>query len=139
MGDRDVRRLAQESRGWAELAQAYETALPRAAKADDEAALLALLGTLATAYESELGNPESAIQRNQRDPGAVAEDPNAVAALERLYIATGRFADLLAVYDKKLELAKSEDEELSIRFKLAGLYEDEIKQPEKAVQLYWRS
>ena len=60
----------------------------------------------------------------------------AVEALERLYVATGRFADLLAVYDKKLELAKSKDEELSIRFKLAGLYEDEIKQPDKAVQLY---
>ena len=57
-------------------------------------------------------------------------------ALERLFVATGRFADLLAVYDKKLELAKSKDEELSIRFKLAGLYEDEIKQPDKAVQLY---
>ena len=45
--------------------------------------------------------------------------PRRSAALERLYIATGRFADLLAVYDKKLELAKSKAEELEIRFKLA--------------------
>ncbi len=40
------------------------------------------------------------------------KNPEAVDALERLYIATGRFADLLAIYDKKLELAKSKDEEL---------------------------
>ena len=104
----------------------------------DEAALLALLGTLAAAYESELGNPELAIERNQKIIELAPKDPEAVGALERLYVATGRFADLLAVYDKKLELAKSKDEELAIRFKLAGLYEDEIKQPDKAVQLYLR-
>ena len=130
------RRLAAEGRGWAELVKAYEAALPRAAKANDETALLALLGTLAGAYESELGNPELAIERNQQIIELSPKDPEAVGALERLYVATGRFADLLAVYDKKLELAKSKDEELSIRFKLAGLYEDEIKQPDKAVQLY---
>ena len=61
-----------------------------------------------------------------------------MAALERLYIATGRFADLLAIYDKKLELAKSKAEELEIRFKLASLYEEEIKQPDKAIELYLR-
>src|SRR6185369_14081797 len=41
-----------------------------------------------------------------------------------------------AIYDKKLELAKSKAEEMEIRFKLAGLYEDEIRQPEKAIALY---
>ncbi len=128
------RRLAQEGRGWSELVEAYEAAVPRAA--DDEPALLALLGTLAAAYESELGNPDAAIERNQKILQLSPKNPEAVAALERLFVATGRFADLLAVYDKKLELAKSKDEELSIRFKLAGLYEDEIKQPDRAVQLY---
>ncbi len=128
------RRLAQESRGWNDLVKAYEEALPRAAR--DEQATLALLSTLAGAYESELGNPEAAIDRNQKILALAPNDPSAVAALERLYVATGRFGDLLAVYDKKLELAKSKEEQLAIRFKLAGLYEDEIKQPEKAVQLY---
>src|SRR5205823_4463270 len=61
---------------------------------------------------------------------------DAVEALERLYIITGRFPDLLAIYDKKLELAKSKAEELEIRFKLASLYEEEIGQPEKAISLY---
>ncbi|MFL5304124.1 MAG: tetratricopeptide repeat protein [Polyangia bacterium] len=128
------RRLARESRAWNDLVQAYEAALPRAS--DDEQATLALLSTLAAAYESELGNPDAAIDRNQKILALAPKDPNAVAALERLYVATGRFGDLLAVYDKKLELAKTKDEELAIRFKLAGLYEDEIKQPDKAVQLY---
>jgi len=130
------RRLAAESGGWPELVEAYEAAVPRAEKASEVDAVLALLGTLAAAYERELANPELAIARNQKILGLSAKDPEAVAALERLYIATGRFADLLAVYDKKLSMAKSKAEELEIRFKLASLYEEEIKQPEKAIDLY---
>ena len=70
------------------------------------------------------------------DHRARAQGPEAVAALERLFIATGRFGDLLAIYDKKLSMAKSKAEELEIRFKLASLYEEEIKQPDKAIELY---
>ncbi|MDB4980275.1 MAG: Tetratricopeptide 2 repeat protein [Myxococcales bacterium] len=129
------RRLAGESRRWSELVEAYEAALPKLVARNAESAL-AVLATLAHAYEKELANPESAIARNQTILESVPKDPEAVGALERLYVATGRFADLLAIYDKKLELAKSKAEELDIRFKLAGLYEDEIRQPEKAVELY---
>ena len=43
------RRLAAESGSWPELVEAYEAAVPRAE--DDEKAVLALLGTLAAAYE----------------------------------------------------------------------------------------
>src|SRR5678816_800939 len=105
-------------------------------RASEVDAVLAMLGTLAAAYERELANPELAIARNQKILGLSAKDPDAVAALERLYIATGRVADLRAVYDKKLSMAKSKAEELEIRFKLASLYEEEIKQPEKAIELY---
>ncbi len=130
------RRLAGESGGWPELVEAYEAAVPRAQDAADEKAVLALLGTLAAAYEGDLANPELAIARNKTILQISAKDPDAVAALERLYIATGRFADLLAVYDTKLGLAKTKTEELAIRFKLANLYEEEMKQPDKAIELY---
>jgi tetratricopeptide (TPR) repeat protein len=127
------RRLAGESGGWPQLVEAYEAALPRVSGPQ---ASLPLLATLAQAYEKELANLETAIERNQQILQIAPKDPEAVEALERLYIAAGRFADLLAIYDKKLGLAKSKDEELEIRFKLAGLYEDEIKQPDKAIELY---
>jgi tetratricopeptide (TPR) repeat protein len=130
------RRLATESGAWPELVEAYEAAVPRAEAESNVQAVLALLGTVAAAYERELANPELAIARNQKILGLAEKDPAAVAALERLYIATGRFADLLAVYDKKLDLAKTKAEELEIRFKLASLYEEEIKQPDKAIALY---
>jgi tetratricopeptide (TPR) repeat protein len=127
------RRLAGESGQWAELVEAYEAALPKVKGVD---AALPILSTLARAYEKELANPEAAIARNQTILKTTPSEPEAVDALERLYVATGRFSDLLAIYDKKLELAKSKAETLEIRMKLAGLYEDEAKQPEKAIELY---
>ncbi len=111
----------------------YKAALP---KVKDPSIRLPVLGILAGAYEKELANPEAAIERNQSILEIAPKDEAAVSALERLYIATGRFAQLLAIYDKKLELAKVKQDQLDIRFKLAGLYEDEIKQPDKAIEIY---
>ena len=89
------------------------------------------------AYETELAEPRGgASHATRRSSSSRPRTREAVDALERLYLATGRFAELLAIYDKKLELAKTKDEQLEIRFKLAGLYEDEIKHRDKAIELY---
>jgi tetratricopeptide (TPR) repeat protein len=125
--------LATQSGNWGALAEVFETHLP---ELDDPAARLPILSILARAYEKELANPELAIERNQEILKLSPQDEDAVGALERLYIATGRFAQLLAVYDTKLAMAKSSAAQLEIRFKLASLYEDEIKEPKKAIELY---
>ena len=110
----------------------------RAFEATEDAAL-ALLSTLAARVRERAGESRGWRSRaTRRSSRSRDKDPSAVAALERLYIATGRFADLLAIYDKKLSLAKTKAEELEIRFKLASLYEEEIKQPDKAIELYAR-
>ncbi len=129
----DAARFAAKSGGWEKLVEGFEAALP---KIQDQTVRLATLEILARAYERELANPEVAIERNQAILELAPKDAEAVGALERLYIATGRFGQLLAIYDKKLELAKSPQDQLEIRFKLAGLYEDEIKQPDKAIEIY---
>jgi len=131
----DAERLAAGSRGWDKVAEVFERALP-AIMDMDQSVRLATLGTLARAYELELANPELAIERNQSILELAPKDEAAVGALERLYIATGRFPQLLEIYDKKLELARSKQEQLEIRFKLAGLYEDEIREPGRAVEIY---
>jgi len=129
----DAERLAGASDGWATLVDAFEKARPTL---KDAAARLPVLAILARAYEKELANPETAIERNQAILEIAPKHEEAVGALERLFVATGQFEKLLAIYDKKLELAKSKQEQLDIRFKLASLYEDEIRQPERAAELY---
>ena len=82
--------------------------------------VLALLGTLARRVRARAGESRARRSRaTRRSSSSRPRTPRRSAALERLYVATGRFADLLAIYDKKLELAKSKAEELEIRFKLA--------------------
>ena len=100
------------------------------------AAALPLLSTLARAYERELANPEAAIDRNRTILNFDARNSDAVLALERLYVSTGRHAELLAIYDKKLTLAGGEVERRHVQLQLASLYEDEIRDTERASGLY---
>src|SRR5207247_2493618 len=92
--------------------------------------------TLARADEGELADPEAAIARNRSILELAPKDEEAVLALERLYIATERYPELLAIYDKKLSLAKTDVEKREVRFRLAGLYEDQIRDADKAIKLY---
>ena len=127
------RRLAAESGNWPELVEAYEAVLPRVR---DEGAALALLSTLAAAYEGELANPEAAIARNQKILEIARQGPRrrrcARAAVHRDR-SLPRSARGLR---QEAALAKTKAEELEIRFKLASLYEEEIEQPDKAIELY---
>jgi golgin subfamily B member 1 len=125
-------RLAAETGTWGDLVSAYEAALPNC---EPETAL-PLLATLARAYERELANPEAAIERNRQILDMDPAFEEAVLALERLYVATGRHAELLAIYDKKLALARTEEEKRQVRFQLANLYEEEIRDSGKAIELY---
>ncbi len=112
-----------ETGSWADLVSAYEEASNHL----EGPAGLAVLKTLARAYERELANPEAAMERNRAVLAISPSDPDSVLALERLYVATGRHAELLAIYDKKLSMARTDSEKRQVRFQLASLYEDEIR------------
>ncbi|MDX2023641.1 MAG: tetratricopeptide repeat protein [Deltaproteobacteria bacterium] len=125
-------RLAAEVGNWEALAAAYEQGL-NSVKGE---AKLGLLRTLARVYERELMDAETAIACNRRVLEASADDAEAVDALQRLFIATERYEDLLAIYDKKLAMATTDDERRDVRFKLASLYEEEVKDADKAIEAY---
>ncbi len=125
-------RLAPEVGNWEALAAAYEEGL---ASTKGEASL-AILRTLARVYERELVDAETAILRNQRVLALSPDDEDAVDALQRLFIATERYEDLLAIYDKKLAMARTDEERREVRFKLASLYEEEVQDADKAIATY---
>ncbi len=125
-------RLATETGEWNALAEIYEAALPRL---EGEAGL-PLLATLARAYEKELANYPLAIERNQQVLALKPSDEQAVLGLERLYVATGQHEELLAIYDKKLSMAGSEAEKRAVRLQLALLYEEQVRDVDKALALY---
>jgi tetratricopeptide (TPR) repeat protein len=128
----EAERLAQETGGWAELVGAYEAAygkLPGAAK-------LPLMAVVARVYENELAAPDLALKTNQEILGLDDNNEAAIAALERLYLATEQYAELLGIYDKKLRLERDTEAQKEIRYKVASIYEVEIKDTAKAVETY---
>jgi tetratricopeptide (TPR) repeat protein len=125
-------RLAAETGEWASLVQVYEAALQTLQGADS----LPLLATVARAYEKELADYPLAIERNKQVLALAPSDEQAVLALERLYVSTGQHEELLAIYDKKLSLAASEQEKREVRLQLALLYEEQVHDVERALALY---
>ena len=64
------------------------------------------------------------------------ENAEAIAALERLYRHTSRFAELLGIYEKKRDLSTTPDEKKAINNEIARLYENEIKDVDRAIDTY---
>jgi len=125
-------RLAKESGSFRELAAAYEKAVTTATGPH----LLPLLKVLASTYEEHLGDVEAATRANCQILDIEGDDLAALDALERLYTLGDAYADLIRVLEKKLKLADTSEARREILGKLAFMYEEEIKDPDKAVAAY---
>ena len=93
----ELERLAAETTGYQALVSAYEAAVPKFA---DKFEALPLQLVVARVYEEELQAPEKAIETNRQ---ILATDENhevALGALDRLYLKTGRYPELLGIYQK---------------------------------------
>src|SRR5205807_1552574 len=60
----------------------------------------------------------------------------AILSLDRLYAQTGRFADLAEILRQEVRLAQSDDQILELEFRLGQLYETELKDVDKAIEMY---
>ena len=99
---RESRRLG------ASWSQAYEAALPRACRATTRGAAGAAVDAGRAPTSRELANPEAAIERNQTILELAPKNPRRSARSSGCTSPPGASRDLLAVYDKKLELAKTQ-------------------------------
>ncbi len=87
---------------------------------------------IAEVQEREIGDDEAAVEAYRE---ALSLDPgNAVAleALERLYTKLDRPADLLAIYERQLELTEDYREKVKVLFRSAAIWEDRYQNPENA-------
>jgi golgin subfamily B member 1 len=128
-----MERLAGETQGFAHLVDAYAASLP---KFDHREDALPLMLVMARVIESEQGDVERALDMNRQILKLDERNEQALDALERLYLGKGQFEDLLEVYEKKLELTPDPDERIQIQSKIGQLYEDEVKDDQKAVAAY---
>src|SRR5262249_54463589 len=90
----------------------------------------------ARVYEEELASPDLALSTNTEILKLDDNNPQAIEALERLYLMTERFEELLGIYQKKLQLTGDKEAKKEIRYKVASIFELEIKDQKKAVAAY---
>ncbi|MCA1663883.1 MAG: tetratricopeptide repeat protein, partial [Myxococcales bacterium] len=134
-GREEIERLAKESGGWAELVGAYETAYAKVGL-DDKEARLPLMMVVARVQEEELAEPDKALATNVEILKLDGNNAQAIAALERLYLRTERYDELLGIYEKKLELESDKEAQKEIRYKVASIFELEIKDNARAIGAY---
>jgi tetratricopeptide (TPR) repeat protein len=129
----ELERLAEETGAWTALVDAYQQSLGKfTVKAD----ALPLMLVMARVLETELGEVDRALEMNRQILAIDDANEQALDALERLYLGKGRYEDLLAVYQKKLDLTADGDQRIAIQSKIGQLYEDEVKDDAKAVTAY---
>jgi len=129
----EIERLAGETGGWAQLVRAYEEATP---KFTDKMEALPLLLVVARIYEEQMQDAEKAIETNRQILTIDENNTIALEAMERLYLKTARYPELLGIYQKKLDLEMEPTAQKGIRYQIAQLYENEIKDPGQAVNAY---
>src|SRR5438552_620612 len=87
-------------------------------------------------YEEVLENSDRAIDVYRQVLGIDENDRTAIDALERLYIRLERWEPLKDVYAKKAELATTPDEKKQMLFVLGQVYDRELKDSTRAIEVY---
>ena len=128
----EIERLARETGGWAELVGAYETAYAQGRRRS----LAAHDGRGARARRRSSPSRTRRWRPTSRSSSSTSNNAQAIAALERLYLRTERYDELLGIYEKKLKLESDKEAQKEIRYKVASIFELEIKDNAKAIAAY---
>ncbi len=117
----------------AELAQDLARQVDLTVDPDEQRRLLVRLADL---REEILEDVPGAIEAHQRrlevDPG----DIDAMGALERLYTQEGRHKDLIEVLRRRDETVTDPDEQRDIAKRIGAIYEQQLDDPERAIEAY---
>jgi tetratricopeptide (TPR) repeat protein len=132
----DVERAAKATGRWDEVVKAYRDAIENSDSAGDRDVAVMLRLRLGRVLVDNLQRIDEALVAYRAVYDADGENAEAIAALESLYRHTSRFADLLGIYEKKRDLSTTPEEKKAINYEIAKLYENEIKDVDKAIETY---
>ena len=132
----DVERAARVTGGWDALISAYSEAIGRAESDSDVQLGIDLRLRLGRVLLDEVKRVDDALAQFRAVYDADGENAAAISALERLYRETGRFQELLGIYEKKRDLTDEPAERKQILYAIAELYEGELRDPPQAIATY---
>jgi tetratricopeptide (TPR) repeat protein len=131
----NLERLFIRLERWSDLKDIYAK---QAELATDPAQKKARLFVLGQVYDRELQDPARAIETYSSVLDIDPDDVEAMQALDRLYVQTERWYDLLSVLERETELSGSAAEVVSLRFRIGELWREKLNDPTRAVEAYKR-
>jgi golgin subfamily B member 1 len=132
----DVERAAKATSSWEKVIESYRGAIAAADREGDRALGVALRIKLGRVLVDEAKDVAGALKVYREVYDVEDDNPEALAALERLYRQTSRFSELLDIYGKRRDLVADAAEKKTINYEIAKLYESEIKDIDRAVETY---
>jgi tetratricopeptide (TPR) repeat protein len=130
----DLERAAKVTGSWEQVISAYNKAIEDGStNPDGQIALRLRLGRVLVEEVARIDDALAAYRAVYEVDG---ENDTALSALERLYRQVARFGDLLEIYERKRDLAVDPDEKKRIQYEIAKLFENEVKDVDKAIDTY---
>jgi tetratricopeptide (TPR) repeat protein len=114
--------------------QSYLKILERRADAQRGEEKLKTLCRIAEVYEANLNDDAEALKRLQAALAIDSSSLEALRALDRLYSKLGRFQDLLSNLAQQVEVAATPRQKVTLWERLAGIYDEEFLDHEKAAE-----
>src|SRR5262249_30029627 len=132
----DVERAAKATGAWDRVIEGYRKAVAQSDQDGDRALGVTLRIKLGRVLVDEAKDVAGALEAYRAVYDVEDDNAEALAALERLYRQTSRFAELLDVYGKRRDLSTDPADKKNINYEIAKLYETEIKDVDKAIETY---
>lgn len=130
-----LERLHREEGQFAEASQMLVRQIEFAEDAEERRHLRLAAATL---FEDQLGDRFEAVAHLVALRDDQPDDAEALARLDRLYLADSMWPELLEVLERRAELATDASERAELTFRAARLVELELAEPERAIDGYAR-
>lgn len=118
---------------WSSLLETYERKAEVVADPETRKRLFTLMGRV---YETQLDDPDKAIDAYQRVLELDPDDLPALGHLDGLFVNTARWRDLLQVLERRAELEADADARLELRFRIGELWRRHLEEPMQAIEIY---
>lgn len=130
----NLERLATVVNRWPQVAALYDAELDKLTETPDRFIELGL--RTGQIFEIQLEDVDNAIGRYRRVIEVEPENQNAVRSLDRLYVATERWADLAAILEREAEIGQTPEEILEFKYRLGQVQQHRLGNVDAAIGAY---
>ncbi len=132
----DAERAARVTGEWDKLVASYKAIIQQADEQGDRDLGIDLHLRLGRVLVDEVKRVDDALVEFRAVYDTDGENAQAIAALERLYRETGRYSELLGIYEKKRDIASDPAERKQMHYFIAELYVSPISDLPSAILTY---